>query len=368
MLARWQGRAEVVRFLEGAIRDRSLLARSPEVAVPPELLDAVEQVLERDVLLGGAGSEFSTGIEHGTLVSARPPSLRIDGTQGRARFLRYASVAAMLVVAVGGTVLTMQALQRQGAPLSTLARSEESPAAPTRPAEFVSSASERETLKLAAVPASKESVESAKPSTLDSARDTEGLQHEKTVIAANTAEISQERALELAREGRLLIRVRTSSVDQAVARMHDGSDRKLAEVVTNVELAPEDSSKLASVVESMRSEARSPLDEDRVDAPVVASDRSGDAHVQPLSGGPAGRAEHRGPRIAVTRLDVRVTGQAFQALRDSLGGKGGKVELVELPEAVSAKPAFDPDDALWWMQAPSTWTPRVAVPVVFEQP
>lgn len=373
VLARWQGRPEVVRFIETAIADRANLAAAMEVAAPSGLLNSVEQVLERDLLLnaGESGSEFSTGVEHGRLVSARPPSLRMESRRPwSSQVSRYATMAAAILLTVGGTVLTMQALNRP----ATLPTGKNIPP----PLAFESSgrqdAVEQVTGKteIASGPAERE--EAGTGALAASTGSGAGVAEHATEVAPATllaagAEMTADHAMELARAGKLMIRVRTGSVEQAVAKVRDGDDRRLADAVTGVDIDPSDSARIASIAEVMRPLApeRSILtDAARDGEPVIAGDR---AHDQPRRFTPAAEFSplRKAPRRAVTRVDLHLSVQAIQTLREVLGVKGAEVELVELPEAMPADPPFDPQEALWWTRPPSAWTPRIAVPVVFEQ-
>ncbi|MCG3122750.1 MAG: hypothetical protein GIKADHBN_01151 [Phycisphaerales bacterium] len=373
VLQRWKNRPEVIAFVEDAIQDRAGLASLPEVAAPVELLDRVEAVLERDSLLGaGTGEqpiEFSTGIEQGTLVSARPP--RAPSFSGRRRLspaLRYAGLAAMLVLA---TVVTFQMVRNSG-PGSSSSSIVQGPVEAAGPALTSSAAdtpiamSEPQAEAPGAVALSKSELGAA-PDRAES-----DIQESGTLAMnelAEPAEMTADRALALAREGRLMVRVVTGSVDRAVGRMQTGEDRRLASVVSSVDASPADAERIAVAAEIARplEFATSPLD-GPTDAPstLIAADRSHLPAVSLRTERPV--IERRQARRAVARVDVAPSAEAIDSLKDALGTRGTFVQFVELSDPIPSQPAFRPEQALWWTQPPSTWTPTIGIPVVFEQP
>ncbi len=378
-ILRWQHRPEVLAFLEHAVGDRLALGSAPETSVPPGLLNAVEAVLERDALVADeddqAGAEFSTGIEHGTLVSARPPEVRLGAARGGWTIgARYAAMAATLLLAVGSAAYIMRANTRPASVPAAAPPGAERDLAQNAPSE--SSSGSQIAMKSAAN-------EAAQPLPDEIARgehprtDHTAIDAAPTLLATASAadgEMTTERAIELARAGRLMVRVVTGSVDRTLAKVRDGSDRRLADVVSCVDTAPADASQIASAAETLRPLAGrdTSMDLAQESPTAFAGDHfPADASEAPRSVRPA-RSEgfkHHESRRAVARVDLQLSPQAIESLRAALETRGSAVvQLVELPEPMAASATFDPDQALWWTQPPSAWAPRVGVPVVFEQP
>lgn len=392
VLVRWQGRPEVIRLIEGMIGDRRRISGLPEIPAPTGLLDHVESLLEREALIGGEpGSEFSTAFEHGTLVSSRPPTVDIGGGWSFARVLRITGVAAGLALAAGATFLVMRG---GGLPAPRVKPGLENTEAAKSDNRVAINQAPRDSTALVPPPApsptvpesSQRDAAGSQPAPGDATLAAMSKREESpalTMAAGDETAMSTERALELAREGRLMIRVVTGSVDQTLAKVRAGNDRRLADVVTGVHTSPRDVERIAFVAESIRPLAG------RFDAHAARSfeSRGGAEVVHAMSAQDvisrdrqaqvlelvrpefSSLSSRRQTARAVARVDLEADGRAIESFQKALAAKGGVVvELVELPEPVTGEETFDPDDVLWWTQPPSTWAPKVAVPVVFEVP
>jgi hypothetical protein len=395
VIRRWQGRPEVIRLIEGMVKDRTQLGSLPVLSAPVGLLDGVEALLERESLLGGDnGSEFASGVEHGTLVSNRPPTVDIGSRWSISRVLRYSGMAAGLVLAAGVTFMVMRG---GGLPAPTVQPSITDATSPNDGEQIAmnNTPSGPANGELPPSISSKHGAEHGETGQREAAKQESG----STMIAAAPdareqagaasaalmkvdVGLSSERALELAREGRLMIRVVTGSVDQTLAKVRDGNDRRLADVVTGVRTTPSDVERIASVAETMRplSHRRDMELADAFDTrsrhiipamsaqDVVTRDRTVQALelVRPEFSNLSTRQQ---TRRAVARVDIDAEAGAIESFQKAMASKGGVVvELVELPEPMTTEATFNPDEVLWWTQPPSNWAPKVGVPVVFEVP
>ncbi len=382
VLTRWQGRPDILRMIEGMVGDRAGLTSVADAVPPRGLLNGVEAYLEREALLSGdeAGSQFSTGVEQGTLVSDRPPQVRVVPRRGGASLIfgRYGALAAVLAVAIGGAAYIMMPArtntstplfaQRDAAssPFSDSSSGRISPAAPVDNMFRKESAGHREADgELAVAPSAKSSAPEA-PGPAN-----RGDAVPNATVAAAPAEISAERALELAREGRLMVRVVAGSAQRAMQKAQTAlRDRdSAAGLVGSVDASPQDAARIASAAESLRPLHRLGADSIERGRPeaLAASDKPPPA--RSVQASESVLDQRSVPRRTVASVDVRLSAEAIESLRNVLTTRGaGTVEFIELPEAIPAAPEFDAEQALWWTQPPSAWTPRVRVPVVFEQP
>lgn len=152
--------------------------------------------------------------------------------------------------------------------------------------------------------------------------------------------IDENRAAELALQGRLLVRLQGSSaayvLSTSASRGSLGSHR-----VDRVEPRELASPVLAQVFEGTTTPEQI----------VWAAD-----HAMPVY-----EREVVGPEGYV--VEFAATPQGLAKLREELGGR---VMFEELPEDAGLRPRMDPDAVLWWTLPPSSWAPRVAAPIILE--
>lgn len=152
--------------------------------------------------------------------------------------------------------------------------------------------------------------------------------------------IDENRAAELALQGRLLVRVQGSSAAYVLSTSAErgslGSHR-----VDRVEPSELASPVLAQVFEGTTTPEQI----------VWAAD-----HAMPIY-----EREVVGPEGYV--VEFAATPQGLVKLREELGGR---VMFEELPEDAGLRPRIDPDAVLWWTLPPSSWAPRVAAPIILE--
>jgi hypothetical protein len=171
------------------------------------------------------------------------------------------------------------------------------------------------------------------------------------------APLDSSRAIALAAEGRVVIRVRAGST-RNLSQLESASPRPDRPWRLTRTLPPEVTVALAS---------KGPA------GPILASKRepAAAALIAPLLGPNAGLSLPS-PDDPLRRvkgayvLDVPADPPALDSFRDMLAQRlEGQVELEELPEPVALPPA-SPEHTLWWTQPPSEWTPRVKIPVIVE--
>lgn len=384
ILTRWQGRPEVLRAIEGMVADRAALCSLPEVVAPAGLLNGVESFLEREALVGEAdadGSEFSTGTEHGTLISSTPPRLTISvrGNPMSMLFSRYGALAAVLAIAIGGSAYLMMPSRPAVGPSSgagDVTSLADRGANPATDGQLAKSEPATELLGPAADSSSNDRIAAATPS--DAAESAVRSKEMASALESGQplaveTEITAERAVELAREGRFMIRVVAANPERAIRRaeatMRDRNGS--AGNIGSVDAAPADAVKIAAAAEAIRPlEGRIGFKEftDKRRMAVGSEEGKADVPGVPRPANISLQLKPVPPRAAAA-IDIRLSAEAIDSLRAMLASRGqGVVEFVELPAAIPVEQSFDPESAIWWMQPPSAWVPRMRVPVVFEQP
>lgn len=168
--------------------------------------------------------------------------------------------------------------------------------------------------------------------------------------------LSADRAAELARVGRLGIRLRTAEPDATEARLAALSgDRGLTAPAWRVALDADAAVMSAARASFARDAAPT------VEPLILASDQPGvfaelpEPHAAP------------GPERVVL-ADARAEGPALASLLAALSQGGRQRAVFELlPTAFDAGESLDAAGALWWTEPPERWgSPRVWVPVVVE--
>lgn len=334
--------------------DRALIAAGLPAA-PAGLLEAVEQALEREALLGLARSEAR--------VAAPIPVQRIEPIRVsvfRRPMTRALAVAAGLAV-VSGVAWVMTSsrpgrVQPDGGAALALNRATPSAEPARQPMALSMSAPQDEPAALADVAA-------GAPAVADQAATLDALEAD----AAAPAAMPIAEAARLAGEGRLLIRVRGLDRDRlsllaradarrpaSAARWLDADTDQSGRVLAAAAAAAPRPSALAAAETGpdVRSVAgdRAP----RVDSSRAASPSAAVAPSAPL------------PPPRVLLAAVPPTDAALSALRAQIEAAGGRVTLEALPAALPIDLPRDPLTILWWTLPPEAWTPPVAVPVLAE--
>ncbi|MDX2130827.1 MAG: hypothetical protein SFY69_02090 [Planctomycetota bacterium] len=329
------GRAGVrTRIEQMRANQRALRSVGLEKA-PPELMGRVLAALERDALVGSERSSI-------------PISLADDVRhRGSGHWTRHApafALAAGLMLLVGGGIYwsSLLLVPRGGA------RQEPrlADATPAPAPERAAASNAREAIADAG-----SSVAEAPATMIASAE--EGLD-----VAASP---SGERALSLASEGRLALRVKSNDVRGLRSLEAAGAGRSGHAWRLTKNLPPEAVIALATprdggpVLASSEEQAAR-----RLLAPLV-----GPGAALPGAGAPNPDDPLLRVRGAYT-MDIPATADAIEGARDLLAERlQGEAQLEELAEPL-ARQETTPESVLWWTQAPSEWTRRVTVPVIVE--
>ncbi|GJQ28955.1 MAG: hypothetical protein HBSAPP03_08390 [Phycisphaerae bacterium] len=170
--------------------------------------------------------------------------------------------------------------------------------------------------------------------------------------------MSRERAVELAGEGRLAVRVFTNNARGLRQVEAAGSGRAGREWRLSKTLPPAVTLALATpptdglVMASATDPAAAMI------APLLGPNA---AFAMPRPDDPLRRV--RGAYVLEVPAAESALEQVEQVFAQSLQGR---VELEELPEPIALTPAT-PERVVWWTQPPTEWVPRVAIPVIVER-
>lgn len=196
-----------------------------------------------------------------------------------------------------------------------------------------------------------------------------GADAAKMMAPVEAAAIDDARALELARERRLAVRVRGAST-RSLALLAQNNGR-----VWLLEPGMDDGTKVALDTERAerydRIMAIATRSTEGSEVAVSAEDRTRMAlrslSVAPLSfQPPASFVPPPTPAIGYT-ADLPDGTSSLLSLKATLGARlGGSVSYVELEDALPIDPAAAAMRTLWWTEPTSAWSPRVRVPVYIE--
>ncbi|HYF15925.1 MAG TPA: hypothetical protein VD971_12725 [Phycisphaerales bacterium] len=351
-LARASGRAEIAERIAQMRRHKSALARAGVVQAPADLHDRVLAAMERESLLGIAGGEGE--IPRDTIKFKAPR------TAWSSRLPHLAMAAGLTLLAGGlayfGAVAWRAArvplASNSGGPGATPGRTDEPRLAVADSPEATGLAAPGEPAEDAAAVRTFAASESAAAM--------------RTPTAAAEAEpISINRAMELAAERRLAIRVRAREPDDFVAVERAGmtrtGDRQWS---VSRDVTPHAASLLLAAT----------VGSDPVQLPgnaFASAVFSAERLVAPLVGLGAGMPAPADARLARVRgtymLDVAATERTLGVLRDLLRDRmQAHVTFEELGEPVESADQIGASDVLWWTREPSRWVERVRVPVLVE--
>lgn len=352
------GLATLVRAMrDDARRVASLpLARSPE-----DMAERVTSVLEREALLG---------MERSAAVDAEPPSMRITTVRRTPAWVPRLAIAAGFVLLAGGAAwlarVAYQSLPSRP-PLGPVAALDKKPAElGVSEAEGVrTDADTRVALNAESAPAEGNV---AQPMTIAAAPAAGFARDEgaKASLAKGDAPgLSVASAMELAREGRLVIRVHASeSVGTKLASANARSWRVVGDAPSGVALA-------LALPRALPAPA-----ERRSEPTVIAgADAAGTGAIVDLQAArEAARSMSKdaGPTALTLELspDEGTLESVLAALRSN--GHDVVVSLEALPPGTTLDDLGivrqqNAQDLLWWTRPVEAWTPRVLAPVVIER-
>jgi len=368
-----QAEPEVGRLLLEMRLDRAALkSLAADAVAPAGLLAEVEARLEREAIAGLVHAESGAATSNsGSIPISSVVVTRTSPWQGmfQSRTARRFALAASLVV-VGGTVglFAVSLVQKNFSQRNLVAKDDSRPVvdpsttdAPVAPVPM-----------LAANP---DGSDSAAPDILtpdpalalatnspDPASPVGNPAAATPIADAPTMTLA--RAVELAGEGRLVIRVRSASAAAVVEEVRAIAARSPREVKWQaLESAPE--IVMALAVRDTNT-PNAPASRPRPDTAITGN------QTLPV---PVPPETQRTIDISIAAPEIRPlytvefreSERTLESLMNALGkGKDSLVEFVELEHAVNLRPALDPAAMLWWSR-PSEWTPRTIVPVVLEE-
>lgn len=336
---------ELARLAEGMRADREAISILPQPQAPDGLLQAVDQTLEREMLLGLAdGRPARDGLPVSTIQPVRRSplkSLLLD-----ARIQKLALAAAVLLIGAGAT---LQALKLINTPSPT----------PTPTQNFAQDEPAPAQDRLAAKPADKPEIADPLPQTPELALiGPEPLPEPEPGM-------SLDEALALAGEGRLMIRVRTATplqtrdeIDRLAQRSMQGSSWRMEAEITGTlakAMHPLTMPRTNSRPDKPRETAYAGNERSRRDLPELPRQKIVNPHLTL----PDARAY-----IISTPLDAQIL-ESILAQLAARTDIDATFEALEQPVIESPLP-LDSASVFWWTRPPTFWTKNVTIPVLVE--
>lgn len=353
-LAALSGRIGLSRRIEQMRANKRALTRAGQAAAPAELHDRVIAALEREALLD-APVETPDSIPISTVVFERERT-RSRWMHSAAAPLAFAAGLALLVTGAAYWVIASRPpaqhsklngpLAINDAPAEPIA----SPSAPTADATNT---------MMAAAPAA----------TMEHAPDAgiPGFASEPApttmTLASSRKPIDDARALELAREGRLVMRVVADNV-KVLGDVERDTTRPTRQREWRL------SKDVPAVVAQAVAPSSTPFGFGSRDEFAFAS-RDALSMLGPKAAlnWPAMAMIDRAARVKGTYLaDVPVRESTLRAMKSVFADRlNARVIFEELDAPVHTPPRLDAESALWWTRPSARWTDRVSIPVVVEQ-
>lgn len=350
---------QAVEFVSSMRRDRAMVAGvcSSPIAAPSDLSDRVLAALEREALLG---------LADGAPVSDSLPISQVPRRR-TARDVWWANATPKLALAAGLTLVV-------SAVAILVMRGGESPkgVGPVAISDGGSDvgASGIGSTEIAAVPGNVSESHSTESPAASTFADAGHSPTAEVAIASKVADsgatgMTAERALQLASEGRLVLRVRDAAAVNRLAMTRSTSAWRVNEPLPEVTVAM-----LAPAAVHTPSVPQIPF------GVPVASFAGPDGEMGPVSINPALQsrqaAKSRGtlPEVpsAGRIIDLREDEGTLDALCEQLRKQlGANVEFEEVAEPVMLDEAAPTaESVLWWLQPTQTWGKRVRVPLIID--
>lgn len=340
-------------LLDAMSRDRSAIKSLAIERAPADLLAGVEARLERDLLVGLAGADApSLDIPVSRVVVRHERSL---GRLLRRPIVRVGALAATLLMAGTIGLLTLGKMDagrgRSRTQPPVLMGAAQAP-------DGAALAKSEDTLADAAL----ESATPVEPAPSLSALALGDVDESIAPVATDDA-ITPDRAVELLREGRLVIVVRTLDRERTLERlatihseprptwaMLDRADETLVAALAPKPASPDSAIGPGIMASGRESDLAFDGSEERGDVPLLQ--RGSRTAVPP-------------PAIYLAESDD--TPRALAALRGTMNsGRSQAAHFVALDQPLPTPPATSIDSILWWNRPPSGWVRRHTLPIVVE--
>jgi hypothetical protein len=325
-------------LIGGIASDRAALTRAPEPRPPADLLERVQARLEREALVGLSDGERAASPD--VIVRLNPAAQTLDAGQIWSRLWRPLALAAGLALVVTGGVYWARIFAASSA---TPGGRNPIAQAPVDPAPAPATEAVDQTTTIAAAPAVERAIETLKTS------------RESTLAAVSEPvpeepEIDPERAAELLRRGRLVIRVAGAPQAEASAR---------AQALRGLDIARP----------AVFAGARSATPAADAPTPIIKPQPAWlPPRVDLASLLEFNRADTRSDRVLLGLDDTRDgLAEDLESLRARIERRvlplGVSVRFEEAPEPVA--PPLNAGELLWWSGPSSAWARRLSVPVEF---
>ncbi len=352
-LARASGRPDLSARVAQMQRQKSVLASLDDERAPAELYDRVMAAVERDVLLGIAQSASPSIVE---------PRLRLAGETesvgSRASRVVQGNLPRLALAA--GLMLMVAGLAYFG---SVAWKAVKTPVAPN---VVDNGGGVRSGTEIAINDTAPGNGERAIVSAPGEAAAAKSVASSETALAAADTELREvtiERAVELAEEGRLAIRVLATKPENLTRIERDVSKPRADRQWRMTSTVP--AQIVAAVVPARKS----------TEGPVLASDhRNALALLGPYLGPGAALSMVTAAADPLARVkgtflvDVPATREQLGVVAAVFKNQlSARVVFEELPSVLDMPIAPQAQDVLWWTQPPSQWVTRATVPVVVEQ-
>jgi len=341
----------LARLVESLRADRlALVALGGAPVLPPgDMLDRIAAALDAAALraLAGEEADAATAVPVSRVEYARPS---VIATLGASRWLRPAALAAGVLLAGGIVLVSARAILNRQAPSVPLAVNP-APEAPSPEPVAAPSALAHANHTDILPPAIPETI------TPTSTSDAPGT---RVAAAKPRYGIPLDRALELAAEGRLAIRVRAAG-DPSIAR------QRIARVAPAQDGPLDESLRLAVATPMPAPSGPSVPVPGPIPAPAIAVAGPKPVTPTPLAPTLESPAQPAPWRLVDSTFVARLgpSRAELRALLRSLESGAIAVEAIELPQPLHPGLGTDADELLWWTRA-ATWSEPLRVPVALE--
>jgi hypothetical protein len=354
------GRSDIRQRVQQLQKNRALLASLPTEAPPIDLHDRVLAALERDTLLGVSAEQWAQ-VEESSQPIATLPQDRLGSqrdTSNRAwwQAAPTLAMAASILLLVGGGVLLYPTIKAALKP---------SPVQPIGPiASNGGKTNNSQPNDGSGVQPAIENTQSG-DSGINIAGNTLGATSPDVgaaAIAAAETPIDLARAVELAREGRLIVRV-VAKDTSSLARVETAATNPQSRLGWRLskEVPP---SVVAMMMPRAPGEPTMAMSARERTASLLSAFASPGAALSLPNPQTIAQNKVRGTYV----LDVQQSSAGLSQALDMLSkGLNATIEFERSAEPMPMHREVRPQDVMWWNQPSSQWMDRVAVPIIVQR-